>query len=747
MSSFQKRLASLTIRNEEWKKQRGEIVPKVVDDESRPIVEEAYLASLRQVHNKTANTRLGPHRYCAQLELAFRDKNGYYHMTIRQDYINSIYLNEKFLFETEALLIPFAVRVGNGMNIAQKLDVMVKIHKFSKAEVQLSSVAAIDYGVVYLMEFQFGKGLTLPDERVLIANVHNKFVATRFLTPMVASIFNSPIGQVPRVPKMPLKYDFLKHPYSLAYCCGPPGAGKTWDIISVAMTCYGKGVSCFVFSETNKLVQETMSRLEKKKTPYHYLKSGDTDLKFIPKYGRDLTQDYVSKKLTKGNDIEMTSNLAQKILDYSTIIVSTKNKLISPLFFRRHLRVEVLIADESPLMTAQSMIAVLALNPEVLLLYGDHNQGEPFYDNKVQDYNDRDEIVDDEEVFSPEFEVKLARPVMANSLITLFKLVNSEYHSYVRKKTRMPEPVNTDFLSFFYENVSGKTLADSDLMNLGPKVTFLSDYTNRDPKSVKGTKSMFDASVIGDGIKLLTTVDYFWITPYLGQSDLLKSQKGIDPAKVLTLAPVQGLEADLVIIDFVTKTPTDFLTNNNMLTAFSRFRKNLVFLTNFKINAGWCSKPFHYNDHLTIWGNYMEFCGCLDGPYFSKVRPKDVNNNHALKWVFWFGLLERVQFLQGGLTYGIGTTIFGQLGTAMLKAVTLSRDFYNALMAVPVAGKYFASLLQIYTKFGYVPFSTYRVGENLVFVCSFTAKSYSAPKIGSLIELVKEHFLSWLASD
>jgi len=311
----------------------------------------------------------------------------------------------------------------------------VVIRDFSESELLINSVGLV-LNKEYTMLFKYGRTNTVPSERVLIAlaNLINRDART--LTPLVKSLITTSCNTVPVMPKIKVDFSFLGIDYPLAYFQGPPGAGKTHNLVQLASIVQLKtSKRIFIITETNNLVASISHRLVELLVPHHIVVS-TKGWGLIPKHRLvdDLTSNYLNKTFDSDfHDLRDFHKATDDVLKFSRVFVMTLNKFLSPKFVLRKLFPDILVMDETPLIPTSAALATLTMNPEVLLLYGDHLQGQPYKnEHKLKSLGFIDK--------SPE---------VFHSLITNFKLAHSIYHRYIRFVTRMPPAYNKIFLDFF----------------------------------------------------------------------------------------------------------------------------------------------------------------------------------------------------------------------------------------------------------------------------------------------------------
>jgi len=318
-----------------------------------------------------------------------------------------------------------------------------------------------------------------------------------------------------------------------------------------------------------------------------------------------------------------------------------------------------------------------------------------------------------------------------------FKLADSIYHSYVNYKTRMPLNYSKAVLKFFYECRFDESIRDSGLLDSLP-VSFLAPYTSRGKAVLFGT-SFSDDSM--DDLVLKSAPKFgYWITPYLGQLGRLRSKFVKFSKKIITMAPVQGLEADEVIFDFTTITPTAFVNNNNAHTAMTRFKKHLFFPTNFKVRVDWFKTKYVFDPGKSIWSNFQIFTRAASGSYFDSHRKTDDNGNHLLKWVFWVGLIEYAQFATRPPPYDITLSIFNQMALIKQSNFQVPKEFFNAVVKLVPSDSYFNQLRYVYSTYNVTPPSIYQVANKLAFSCSVTGVFVEGPSKSFLIASIMSQF-------
>lgn len=512
----------------------------------------------------------------------------------------------------------------------------VDIRDYGESELIVDQ-SGVMVGKDYTMLFRYGRTNTVPSERVLIAlgNLINRDSST--LTPLVNSLITTPVKQVPAMGKIKLEFAFLGIDYPLAYFQGPPGAGKTHHLVQLARLVNNKtSKRLFIITETNNLVSSICHRLVEIGVPHHVVVS-TKGWNLVPRHKlvNDLTSSYLNKTFDADfHDFKESHKLTDKILEFSRIFVMTVNKFLSPKFVIRRLYCDIIAIDESPLIPTTVGLAALAMNPEVLLLYGDHLQGQPYKNEfklRALGYEDK-------------------APEVFHSLITNFKLAHSVYHRYIRFVTRTPAAYNKIFLDFFYLNQVNYLLADYEFINNLVHVVGFLDSGMKHPTDVlkTGKTSLQRTStlrVVKAYIETNDATDHLFLSAYV-QQVILAQGMGIHSN---TIRPAQGTEAEFVFWDFVTPVPTFFVDNHAAIVALSRFKRKLIFPASAMLDNGWLRTKFKYDDSQTVSQNYNHFLQCLNNTL--KINLVDINGDSKLKFIFFIGLLEYALFHGGHLQY------------------------------------------------------------------------------------------------
>jgi len=212
----------------------------------------------------------------------------------------------------------------------------------------------------------------------------------------------------------------------------------------------------------------------------------------------------------------------------------------------------------------------------------------------------------------------------------------------------MPDAYGKLFLDFFYHNAVPYAFNDCPGFL---EIASVFDVLNEDKgKPISGGDTHSLSNAISMNSILLHHERNFaqntlMIVPYAAQQKFYKvNQSILGDARVLTLRPSQGTEADHVYFDPVSVRPSrKFISNNVMVVVLSRFKRRLFLSHTYVPNLEEQNLQFKFDPSTPIWTNYQRFVASFDR---SKVGLSylDDNGDFKYKWVFFLALLEKFAF-------------------------------------------------------------------------------------------------------
>jgi len=370
----------------------------------------------------------------------------------------------------------------------------------------------------------------------------------------------------------------------ITYVQGGPGIGKTTAMIAHLRTLsFVGGPIVFVICPTNAIAADILRRCV---SPPYSIKMNNA------------LSDVVLVDPLCNNMMVPLKRDVEGARDFSRFFIMTPNRACSPLWRNFNVTPQLLLIDEATRLSLCDFVPMAHLNFETCVFYGDHMQGGPYIESGEQ---------------SP---VKTISPCVSYMTFAI-----PGYIKFLGKNFRMPKSYSELFYSFFYAKASAGKAVDLAI----DCVSFLLGYEKALP--VKESGSSYSGHVFNK--RHLS----HYVTPYLAQEKFAKLLGGI------TVSKVQGLSGETVLFDIVQPWFTNFIDNQMIVVALSRFSKHLF--------IGYtCPIPFqffpgyNFDPGIDIWEDYSAFVSFFVPPTGEVSDYFDANGDFFLKWAYFIALLE-----------------------------------------------------------------------------------------------------------
>jgi hypothetical protein len=472
---------------------------------------------------------------------------------------------------------------------------------------------------------------------------------------------------------------FLDFKYNLAYIWGPPGTGKTMHLANLGLKISKITRLTYFVAPTNAALLALSKLLIRAGVKHWNYISRRHVAEFAScEVAKHIGTDDLMDADKRGKNNSRLNAGVGKIYAHSRLVLMTDSRALAPKASDKLLSPECLIIDEQSLLASYKFVALLRLNPECIILSGDHMQAPPF-----------NELMADNPAMIAEVH---HRSMMVHCPSIYFGLAG-DVVSPLMGRMRMPEGFSRLFGAFFYDKIKPDHKIE---YGLDYSIDFNVGYGGR-PKSTvshvkKRNSDCFFTFSVNAALGALDYIgmesNYSIITPFVGQrmiydgtfdtepvifakirDDPLAHRRVVEECKridsAFTMRPVQGSTLKNVYVDFVRSTNFQSLTNSDLIVALSRFTGRMCLSLIPSFSSYWFSKPYSYDDHLTINDNYSVFLSNV-GSIGNIVFPLDHNATHPLKWRFFIWVLERIWAKKTG-QFGSGHTAFEKL--AVLRPV------------------------------------------------------------------------------
>jgi len=490
----------------------------------------------------------------------------------------------------------------------QKMGVKMKYESFSRGEVRLSGVPLLP-GKKYDCVFSASLVDDVTADRVITSLKSLSLQMEADMSPLVRAILSAgPKNSVQPVTNELTRAFGLKS--ALTYVWGAPGSGKTqWIAEFVKMFKKTKG-SALVVAETNSAVVTVVNRVSSVGVftahviaPIH---NGKFDVRPL---SQSCTFDKHKGLVSRKSRVPHASHGALVV----ACTVSTALSAGAGIFMKN---VDCLIIDEGSLIPYYSFLALLALNPKIVILVGDHMQNPPF-----------DALSNSVHISKVDLEIaRLSEhsPIHVHRLYD-DSLVLGDF------KMRMEQSFSRLFADFFYRRRIDYKLKD---------VPMISSFSVAKPLSIyfKIGTSTVNLHSIADYMGKIKEGSMV-VTPYAKQTEFWN--RFLPTVSTRTMRPAQGDEADEVVIDLVNGRGWSFVTTSMMIVALSRFRKKVLVLHPPRAKAKWFGGNYFYDENSTIQANYDRLKSNIDSVY-GKEFTYDMNGHHFIAWRFFIWIIMKL---------------------------------------------------------------------------------------------------------
>ena len=358
------------------------------------------------------------------------------------------------------------------------------------------------------------------------------------------------------------------------YCIqGPPGTGKT-DVLSCLATLFSENdMEVAIVSKTHQAVNNALNKIRKNDSRGFVIKIGD-ELK-----GQELSKDIICSDSYK-QYIEQRKVLKKKADGRRDIVGMTLQAAVINLgLLNRGFKPRVVIVDEAGQIPLAEASVLGASGAGTIVFIGDDKQMPPIYHEELEKHDLSKSIFKHLCDLYPEFETSLQETYRMNDEIT--NVVSRNFY----------EPYGEHIFASDYSR-SRSLILDSthEVLSSADSIIIKDVSDNLEWEESNPEEATYIANLIKEAIEAgMKTGDIAVITPFRRQVRLIRETiQGIikDELPLIdTVERLQGQDVDLIIISFVTSSPSyyskvkDFLLNRNRLNVMiSRAKKKVLIL-------------------------------------------------------------------------------------------------------------------------------------------------------------------------
>ena len=358
------------------------------------------------------------------------------------------------------------------------------------------------------------------------------------------------------------------------YCIqGPPGTGKT-DVLSCLATLFSENdMEVAIVSKTHQAVNNALNKIRKNDSRGFVIKIGD-ELK-----GQELSKDIICSD-TYRQYIEQRKVLKKKADGRRDIVGMTLQAAVINLgLLNRGFKPRVVIVDEAGQIPLAEASVLGASGAGTIVFIGDDKQMPPIYHEELEKHELSQSIFKHFCDLYPEFETSLQETYRMNDEIT--NVVSRNFY----------EPYGEHiFASDFSKSRSLILDSTHEVLSSADSIIIKDVSDNLEWEESNPEEATYIANLIKEAIEAgMKTSDIAVITPFRRQVRLIREtiQSVIKDELPLidTIERLQGQDVDLIIISFVTSSPSyynkvkDFLLNRNRLNVMiSRAKKKVLIL-------------------------------------------------------------------------------------------------------------------------------------------------------------------------